>query len=116
CKLGMDLLSLWRCAFWPFNFQFSIFNFQFSMSLRVPPPCYPKDPLVALVRSHADDYRRFAASIAPPPPPAPQAIYERYLFALLSRHCALTRTVRAFQLLRGRCHPDPEPLAAILRE
>jgi endonuclease III len=80
--------------------------------------------LAAIARAHAEEYRRFGAGIAPAAPPAPHAVYERYLFALLSRHCALERTVRAFQLLRGRC-PDVEAevnlldvtcLAAALRE
>ena len=59
--------------------------------------------LAAIARAHAEAYCRFGAGIAPAAPPAPHAVYERYLFALLSRHCALSRTVRAFQLLRGRC-------------
>src|SRR5437660_9844125 len=63
--------------------------------------------LAAIARAHAGAYCRFGAGIAPAAPPAPLAVYERYLFALLSRHCALARTVRAFQLLRGRC-PDSE--------
>src|SRR5437667_11835368 len=63
--------------------------------------------LAAIARAHAEAYCRFGAGIAPAAPPAPHAVYERYLFALLSRHCALTRTVRAFQLLRGPC-PDVE--------
>jgi endonuclease III len=80
--------------------------------------------LAAIVRAHAEAYCRFGAEIAPAAPLAPRAVYERYLFALLSRHCALTRTVRAFQLLR-RCSPDSEAeinlldvteLAAALRE
>src|SRR5438309_2305974 len=59
--------------------------------------------LAAIARAHAEAYCRFGAGIAPADPPAPHAVYERYLFALLSRHCALSRTVRAFQLVRGRC-------------
>jgi endonuclease III len=80
--------------------------------------------LAAIARAHAEAYCRFGAGIAPAVPPAPHAVYERYLFALLSRHCALARTVRAFQLLRGRCTDseaevnllDVTCLAAALRD
>jgi hypothetical protein len=71
------------------------------------------EPLVAIVREHAASYTRFIAGIAPP---AAAAVYERYLFALLSRHCALSRTVRAFGLLRGRYHTEPDALGAVLRD
>lgn len=71
--------------------------------------------LAAIVREHAEAYRRFGAGIAPPALPAPHAVYERYLFALLSRHCALARTVRAFQILRRCDHADAAQLAGILR-
>src|SRR5205814_1766286 len=74
------------------------------------------EPLVAIVREHADAYSRFIAGIAPAAPPEAGAVYERYLFALLSRHCALSRTVRAFRLLRGRYQPEPDALAAVLRD
>lgn len=71
--------------------------------------------LVAIVRGHAEPYRRFGAEIAPAVPAAPHAVYERYLFALLSRHCALARTVRAFRLLRGHYRSDVAWLTAALR-
>jgi endonuclease III len=74
------------------------------------------EPLVAIVRGHAHAYRCFIARIAPVPPPEAAAVYERYLFALLSRHCALSRTVRAFELLRGRYQTEPDALAAVLRD
>jgi hypothetical protein len=69
--------------------------------LSVPAASVPQ--LVAIVRGHAEAYCGFGAAIAPADPPAPQAVYDRYLFALLSRHCALSRTVRAFGLLREHC-------------
>ena len=76
----------------------------------------PSTPqLAGIVRGHAALYRRFGAAIAPAPPPAPCAAYERYLFALLSRHCALVRTVRAFQFLRGRYRSDAAEIGALLR-
>jgi hypothetical protein len=71
--------------------------------------------LERIVRAHAEPYRRFGARIAPPMPLSPRAVYERYLFAILSRHCALTRTVRAFQLLRGEYRSDAAWLAEALR-
>jgi thermostable 8-oxoguanine DNA glycosylase len=70
---------------------------------------------VAIVRGHAERYRRFGAAIAPAMPVAAGAVYERYLFALLSRHCALARTVRAFRLLRGHYRSDVAWLTAALR-
>jgi hypothetical protein len=85
-------------------------------------PCLPGEilsgieALVTLVRSHGEAYRRFVAGIAPRLPFSPGPVYERYLFALLSRHCELSRTVRAFRLLRGRCHTDAEAVAEILRD
>jgi endonuclease III len=89
-------------------------------------PCFAASvpQLTAIARAHAEAYGRFGAGIAPAVPLAPHAVYDRYLFALLSRHCALARTVRAFQLLRGRS-PDAEAgvnlldvtgLAAALRD
>jgi hypothetical protein len=81
----------------------------------IPPPAGSLTGLAAVVRAHATAYRLFGAAIAPALPPAPEAVYERYLFALLSRHCALGRTVRAFQLLRGQDGADPERVAAVLR-
>ena len=74
-----------------------------STPIAVPGFAVSVPQLAAIARAHAEAYRRFGAGIAPAAPPTPPAVYERYLFALLSRHCALTRTVRAFQLLRGRC-------------
>jgi endonuclease III len=71
--------------------------------------------LVAIVQEHAEHYRRFGAAIAPAVPVAPRDVYERYLFALLSRHCALERTIRAFRLLRGDYRADAAWLAAALR-
>src|SRR5205809_4358581 len=70
---------------------------------------------VAIVRTHAETYRRLVAGIAPAKLQG-EAVYERYLFALLSRHCELGRTVRAFRLLCGRYQEDAEPIAAALRE
>src|SRR5437899_4359447 len=79
-------------------------------------PAHPQiEPLAVTVRLHAEEYRRFAAAIAPPAPPAAEAVFERYLFALLSRHCELGRTVRAFRLLRGHYHADAGPITALLR-
>lgn len=72
--------------------------------------------LAAVVREHAAAYSHFIAGIAPPAPPEPGPVYERYLFALLSRHCALRRTVRAFELLRGRFQTEADALAAVLRD
>jgi endonuclease III len=71
--------------------------------------------LIAIARAHAEAYCRFGAEIAPALPAAPHAVYERYLFALLSRHCALARTVRAFRLLRGQYRSDAAWLTAALR-
>lgn len=71
--------------------------------------------LAAIARAHAEPYRRFGAAIAPGAPPAPEAVFERYLFALLSRHCALGRTVRAFRLLRDQDLSDAPLLAERLR-
>jgi thermostable 8-oxoguanine DNA glycosylase len=71
--------------------------------------------LAEIVRGHSAAYFRFAEKIAPASPPTLLAVYERYLFALLSRHCALTRTVRAFQLLRGCYQTDAARLAESLR-
>jgi endonuclease III len=74
------------------------------------------EPLVGIVREHADTYRQFIAGIAPAAPPQTGAVYERYLFALLSRHTALNRTIRAFEFLRGRYQTEPDALAAVLRD
>ena len=71
--------------------------------------------LAGVVREHAAAYFRFGAGIAPASPFPPFAGYERYLFALLSRHCELTRTVRAFQFLRGRYQSDAAQLEEVLR-
>jgi thermostable 8-oxoguanine DNA glycosylase len=71
--------------------------------------------LAGVVRGHAAAYGRFGAEIAPASPPTTLAVYERYLFAFLSRHCALTRTVRAFQSLRGCYQSDAAQLEEVLR-
>lgn len=76
-------------------------------------PSVPR--LAGIVRAHAEAYRCFGAAIAPAAPPAPPTVFERYLFALLSRHCALARTVRAFRLLRDHDPSDAAQLAERLR-
>jgi endonuclease III len=73
------------------------------------------DQWVGIVRAHAEEYRHFVTGIAPVTPGVAE-VYERYLFALLSRHCELGRTVRAFGWLRGRYQADVEAIAATLRD